>query len=115
MGLYAQNILDSYLVESLFNGKNRTKFEFGYRSNICKFQNKQLNKRRAKGLRRIDYNLDIISFIRQMILFKVNYLKSFTKNEREDMSDKGKFLIDSDFNENTSDSEDLGETKKEEK
>jgi hypothetical protein len=64
VNIYANNLLNSYLVENLFNGKNGTKFLFGYRSHICKFQNKQLNKRRAKGMQRIDYNIDIINFIR---------------------------------------------------
>ncbi len=64
VNIYAANLLNSYLVETLFNGRNGTKFEFGYRSHICKFQNKQLNKRRAKGMQRIDYNIDIVNFIR---------------------------------------------------
>jgi hypothetical protein len=79
VNLYAANLLNSYLVETLFNGKHGRKFEFGYRSHICRFQNKQLNKRRSKGMQRIDYNIDVVNFIRQQILFKLNFLKTYSK------------------------------------
>ena len=82
--LYAANLMNSHLVEQIFKGRRGRRFEFGYRSNICKFQNKQLNKRRAKGMQRIDYNIDVVNFIKHQIFFKLNFLKTYTKKQRND-------------------------------
>jgi hypothetical protein len=45
------------------------------------------------------------------MLFELNFLKTQPKEERAKLRQTGKFLIDSDFNENTSESDNLEEPK----
>lgn len=98
--IYSTNGLDSYIVENLFNPKDG-EFKFG----VC--QSKALNKIKEKGLQRAETQLDIIHFLRYQMLCELEFLKTKPKEERAIMRKTGKFLIDSDFNENTSESDKL--------